>query len=376
LYHVDFIGTGYVVTDTSIVVNTPQVVTTYNTEGKVLSTITPPVSSTFQIVPHPQTEGLLVASLPHKTPAQGLTPASTTYTFSAWSLATGKILWHTPSYVDNNPAELQVADTGQYAITYVNEHIPMVINLSTGAEKRYPVGEEIGTVGLYLDVAACEKGPELGGSNYYAEVNTLVSPKSGAKVSSFQSEGDDECVGPGSRIPPGAANIGPFGINGDNDLGVGLFTADSDGIAEAVVQNGRTLLTHGDAGLTAYSIPSMRKLWSDPDTGGMIGTGGNVLLLQGTNPNTGNVTFWGINEFSGARLWSKPTSDSDLQVCGMSTTQFLVSANSQLVVLELKTGKQLSYSSYNSETCNQMLGGSGASYYNTASVTVKQVLTP
>jgi outer membrane protein assembly factor BamB len=108
-----------------------------------------------------------------------------------------------------------------------------------------------------------------------------------------------------------------------------------------------------------------------------IGTGGGVLLTMQKNKATNELSFVGVSETTGAKLWTTPipNSSSGLNVCAITSTQFLVKTNGQLVVLSLKNGHQLSFANYDAETCNNVLPG-GAAYYLSEGITVKQVLTP
>jgi hypothetical protein len=86
-----------------------------------------------------------------------------------------------------------------------------------------------------------------------------------------------------------------------------------------------------------------------------------------------------LNARTGTTLWTLPQVD----VCGLSTTQMLVSVNGQTAVIDLASGQQLSYSAPRTAEdgstagqCPQMLSGGIGISDSASRLVITQMLTP
>jgi hypothetical protein len=384
---VDSTGSGYAIYDATGGFQVSPTITTFTATGKELATITPGLAySQFSFLSHPATGGIVLALNEKSHPAQGLTPASQSFTFTAWSVNSGKKMWTTPNFAGQGSNDFVETSNGLYATAYFHQQYASIITLSTGAISNPKILDQgtVGAVGNFIDVQTCINNP-VGGF----DLERLVNPSSGSTVSSFQA-GTDNCEAIGPTPAADTLNLGEINLvlNG-NSPNTGLFqnisfSNVSDGYADSGFSpNGSTLFVDGQTPLgdccvlSAYSLPSMRQLWKTSDMVKMIGDDGGVLVGLQLVFKTGDEYFVGINDTTGSILWKQPapTDSGDLQVCAITATETLVVANNQLIGLNLLTGHQLWYANNDDVTCGNMLTG-GAAYYFGSGVTLKQILTP
>jgi len=374
-------GSGYAIFDASAGYQVSPTITTFTESGKKLATITPGLAySLYSVLVHPPTGGIVIALDEKSHPAQGLTPASQSFTFTAWSANSGKKLWTTPNFSGQGNDDFRETSDGLYATAYFHDQYASVINLSTGSIRNFPILEGAdfeGTVGNFIDVLTCIDNP-VGGDDF----ERLISPTSGAIMSSFQA-GVDDCDGSGPA-PGRTLDLGQVDVVLNGNLGnAGLFEQTSYGTQSGISPNGSTLLVNGATSLgdccvlSAYSLPSMRRLWTRTEMVSMKGDNGGILVGLLTNAKTNVQSFVGIDDQTGSVVWQQPTTGSsgELQVCAISMSETMIVANDQLIGLNLKTGHQNWYAKNDNVTCGNMLTG-GAAYYFDTGVTIRQILTP
>jgi hypothetical protein len=379
-------GEGYVIYDATDGFQVAPTITTFSDSGKKLATISPSLSySQFSVLSHPPTGGIIIALDQKSQPAQGLTPASQSFTFTAWSANSGKKMWTTPRIPGQGENEFVETSNGLYATADLYNQNASIVNLSTGAIRNSKILDEPsreGAIGNFIDVETCIENP-VGGE----DLQRLINPATGAVVSTFQAGIAFGCeVGQSqpARVPPRTLNIGNSNLVLNGNLGnAGLFQNTSYGAQSGISPDGSKLFISGGTKygdcciISAYSLPTMKRIWSRTEILKMEGDDGGVLVGLQTNAKTNSVSFVGINDHSGSTIWKQPTtSDSgELQVCAITTTQTLIVANYQLIGLNLQTGHQNWYEKNDNVTCGNMLTGGAAYYFNT-DVAVEQFLTP
>jgi len=106
--------------------------------------------------------------------------------------------------------------------------------------------------------------------------------------------------------------------------------------------DGRTIfLADEDGTVTAYSLPNMQKIWStklrwsDNDEYPAIRASAPGLLI---GVDQGGLSAY--REGTGELVWTLP---AGVSLCGITQTQMEVNAHSQRAVIDLASGKQLSY---------------------------------
>jgi len=110
-----------------------------------------------------------------------------------------------------------------------------------------------------------------------------------------------------------------------------VLTSDGQGI----VANEST-----STGLVRYDLPSGTLRWRHAAANGgewheALADGGGVIV-DGVGSSVA-----GLNDATGEQLWTLPVAQTD--VCSVTNSQMAVIANSQLAIIDIKTGEQLSY---------------------------------
>jgi len=307
-------------------------------------------------------------------PAQGINPAQYSAALTAFDATSGQQVWMTQivqpqaeqvpcNTSDGRLSALQATTDGAWGavmITAGTLAASAAVDLRTG--QTYPKPDLRGALGKQLVTG----GTQTSGGN--GELYVLALPPTWQGLGSFSSGSDPGYV---SMDDPSAVRTGLFAQSGS---GTGLS---SDGTVLFAAQYDRG--TNGNDGtrLTAYSLPAMTQVWQQ-DTAGqsvrytLLGAGGTTLVVK--RDAADGTTTDGLDAASGKELWTLPELD---QICGISTKQMLVQANGQTAVLDLATGKQVSFSGPSagagySSSCPQVLPG-GIAVQNQA---VVQVLEP
>jgi outer membrane protein assembly factor BamB len=136
----------------------------------------------------------------------------------------------------------------------------------------------------------------------------------------------------------------------------------------------------GATTLVAYELPSAKTIWSTPvrqdvdDT--LLGAaGGKVLVDESTTDASEEDQLVALDERTGKPAWHVPSGD----VCGLTAKQLMLSVNNQLAVIDMQTGKQLSYSGADDEqggACPDIRAGGVAVSDDADGITVTQALEP
>ena len=316
---------------------------------------------------------LIITALLTTTDAQGVVAATYAESLTAFDARTGATVWTAdlvPAQAQqltcsSSSGELQgfsATQDGAYGALTVHGGTLQVstgITLATGALS--PKVDLLGALGNWLVTGTQRR--DYSNPDLYV----LTTPPTWKGLGSF-SVGSRAGLVP--MEDPSAITSGRFGGNssasGLSSDGTQLFTT------QATADNNGTVLI-------AYALPGMKQTWSQTSKDGVTfelrGSGGNVVVVERHAPD--GTTTEGLNAHTGATLWSLPLVD----VCGLSTTQMIVQVNSQTAVIDLPTGKQLSYSgaagnNYGAGSCPALLPGGIAAIDGSAGVAITQVIDP
>jgi outer membrane protein assembly factor BamB len=125
----------------------------------------------------------------------------------------------------------------------------------------------------------------------------------------------------------------------------------TDGLAMATTPDGNELIVVPDSGqgdVKAYSLPSLRLLWTSPVQASQIKAVGAARVLV-YSPGDGFVSLVALDAKIGRTAWSVKFQTAGTGIagalCDLTSTPVLVANNGQLATLDAATGKQLSYRS-------------------------------
>lgn len=361
-YNVITNGKGFSIIDslTDISTNTDEsTVTTYDAAGTKLAEI-PAGALTGECgasdVEVPGAGRVILGELVSTTPAQGITAASTSTKLNAWSAGTGQPLWSANVYAGDPGCNSDGQTTNGNLQSFSNTYNGLwgvagaiggggyVVNLKSGAVQRD--ADTIGTLGNYV---VDDPRHDPGNDN---AVYRLVDPATGVVVGKILSDANaPNGIGLGTH-----GDLAPSGLfPSDSASSTAPAGTSSDGLRLlAAAQNANK---QGLYAVTGYGLPAMHALWTKSfDQPGLIGDGGGVLLVEVQNCNGGAVCLVGLNDATGAKMWQIINYNS---ICGLTNSQMLVSTNdqTQFAVIDLKTGRQISYSSSGGADCPTVLSG-------------------
>jgi hypothetical protein len=237
-----------------------------------------------------------------------------------------------------------------------------MFGIDLGSGELYPKDDVLGPLGVALVTGSHD-------SDGRPDLMVLSTPPEWRGLGSFSSGSDPGLV---PVTTPGNVVRGLFGTGGST-ASAGLSP---DGRVLYTAQRSPSADRQGTV-LTAWSLPEMTQLWrrdtaTDNAQYSLIGAGSGVLVTQREGSDRASTTE-GLDVTTGATLWSLPA----VSTCGISTSQLMVSANSQVAVIDLATGQQLSYSGPNgSSSCPKVLRGGRAVLSTTTGSAVTQVLAP
>jgi len=296
--------------------------------------------------------GYLVTS----TPAKGVQPATTSTQIKAWSATTGAQVWSDHLYnsdpgcqaYDGNLQDFSSTPDGRWGVTLNGSVGGDVINLATGAAR--PDSHLIGALGNY----AVDTSNVVWGTD--SPTYIITDPSTGVVLAKVPNDGTGNGNfngdAPGTIGFSGNANLAPSG----------LFQTDSasDSPPSGTNSDGSELVAlpneNGNQPAVAYSLPTLKVLWQTPGSFQpyIVGDGGGtlVMLLQDCD-SAGDTCLVGVDDQTGTRLWKL----LDGSVCGLTNSQMLIDVNNDFAVINIKTGKQLSYTPDNGNECPQIYSG-------------------
>ncbi len=318
-------------------------------------------------------------------PAEGIYPELFSATLDAWSAQTGKHLWSAMvvpprrekiecnPYANFAPTSFNVTSNGRWAawslaVPYggCNSCQPAggdVVNLTTGAIRSDP--RLYGVLGAYIV-----------DSRPYQPVTTvtITNPADGANLGSFMVTQARHFVDNASEqmVPLAASNYfpnAPAALSSDGDRLI-MLESKEDGLGTIV----------------AYSLPGMGVEWRwHPAHGGarsavpeLVADGGDVLLIYAEEPS-GDQALMALDDRTGRVLWSLPSLPNEEKstgpVCGASNSETLAYVNGDYAILDIHSGKQISYES-TGPACGTILPGGIEVQQAEQSTTVVQRLTP
>jgi hypothetical protein len=329
--------------------------------------------------------------------AQGIQPASDTLTMTAFDATTGAQVWTTTldsrdqngiscTAFDGDLGSQNSGDTtftstanGRWGVyqpddTYDLSH-SVAIDLTTG--KTYPRPGLYGALGNYVAVArmsnflhspvrltlmtpgswAAHGTLTLGDSGMFEEI---PGPDNPTLVTSGAQFPTDDVADPASAvITPDASTL--IGVRGNFDQGEPTTTV-------------------------AYSLPSMRELWSIPTpkyySDSVEGVNNSIVVLaRQQNDGDGVTRLMALSTQSGAKVWQQNIKVSVL-VCALTSSQLVLLVNDQLAFLNAGTGVQTSYQADGTQdgsgdnTCPAVLAGGVSGVSVGSDNTVSQLATP
>ena len=280
----------------------------------------------------PDGRRLLLTELVTTTPAQGIIPATYTLTLQAWDARSGQSVWQSPlpipatvkdvdCHADHDGTMELVAPTSDHAWAFVADGRDLVtgtvVDLATGANRR--VDQVRGTLGPYLVGPSSDQV----GSPVTAPI---LDPAGGGALGSIPA-GTIKNFSVGQAYAPGGVTKFRQDVNESGTV----LTSDGQGI----VANEST-----STGLVRYDLPSGTLRWRHAAANGgewheALADGGGVIV-DGVGSSVA-----GLNDATGEQLWTLPVAQTD--VCSVTNSQMAVIANSQLAIIDIKTGEQLSY---------------------------------
>jgi outer membrane protein assembly factor BamB len=228
---------------------------------------------------------------------------------------------------DSSDVEQQTAN-GKWVLQVpdgaADEKHPKIKVVDTASGKNRVDMKAVGLLGDYvLD------GDPTGHSN----TDELTDPATGTAHGSLT--GDQEGGGTGISFDDSWVLAGRGLLSEDSS--VGLNPAGDVLMAE---------VGSGDStSLKAYQLPSAKTLWSasvpdDTETALIGDAGGKLLVDESGEDGDENDKIVALDDSSGKEAWHVPAGD----VCGLTGKQLMLSVNDQIAVIDMQTGKQLSYS--------------------------------
>jgi hypothetical protein len=348
-------GTGFTVVESLTNGDTDDSqVTSYDAAGHKLTTIGPGrlTGECGAADISPGGRRLLVTAQTATQQAQGINAAQYSLTLTAWDATTGAQVWQAPVVPPQPDPSILRCSAFDGVLLHRNADPPL---LAITDDDAWGVLTAVGT--------------DLATSEVLDMTNGHLTPRTDAlgTVGNFVVIGDNQADPPQLHVtlPPSWTPLGELAVPGSpsdyrfpdvaTNAVLGPYQAASTYVQAS--DDGTQLFIRNDSGITAYALPAMRQIWAQQPPNGLVtyAEAGGVLVA-GSYANN-NRTTTGLDTATGAQKWSLP----DLTVCGITRTQMQVLANGQLAIIDLATGKQLSYrpdpyQSIDGPSCPQMLG--------------------
>lgn len=286
---------------------------------------------------------IILTQLLIEKPAEGIEAATTALDLTAWDAETGEKRW-TAHLI--SPTEEEVGcDTssedgrlsffasthdGRWGV-YEGEE-SWVIDLSNGRLRRT---REARALGNYL----------LEYRDHPDDPRRIIDPSTGefhGKVERIDFNNEMDAAPGGMFDTQSEGSSPPAGISSDGDRLIAIVEDEDDTYEE----------------IAAYDLPGAAVAWtSSRDLAPYIAAdAGGVLVVarnDGREPDYERELV-GLDDKTGEELWTLPDPED---ICGITSSQLLLSINGQLAVIDTRTGKQLSYSEPEDATCPVVLPG-------------------
>jgi len=283
--------------------------------------------------------------------AEGIKAGRTWSTFSAWDSVSGDKLWSTR--LNDGWGDCATSTSG------------VIEDLSTTLDAKWAAISPVGGYSLLLDLETGEPRYEdrkmIAIGNYFLE-----------------SQGDYLDDAQIIRDPSTLKELGrvdriydPFEIN---DVSPGAAGSSTSAVIspDGSLLFGNQVAKNGGSRTTAFKIPSGTVAWQKPASydSGQFGASNRVLVhLTGVE----SAGIGGSSVGTGEPIWKLPSAT----VCAMTSSQLLLLTQSnQQSIVDLMTGKQVSYSETSFSNCPEVIAGGIGVQYGDSSVKVIQVLVP
>jgi hypothetical protein len=285
-----------------------------------------------------------------------------TLALDAWDAQTGQHLWRAVvippepgnlglacnPYATPTPTDFNTTVDGRWAIFSRRASGTCnfcdlggeVINMATGATRTDPL--LAGTLGNYVVDGPLPQEPHTGPVS-------VTDPANGKQVGAFTFAYYDN--DPGISFYGATSEFLPLALRE-------VFPTESMGSSpqSGLSLNGQRLLAYNESDtnlseglvrtVTSFALPNMTALWQATGFTYLVGDGGGTLLAL-RDAAQGGSELVALNDATGQILWTLPSAGV---VCGVTNTEIAFAANGDLAVLDVTTGKQITY---------YRLGGSG-----------------
>jgi hypothetical protein len=301
-------------------------------------------------------------------PAEGIKPLTSSIALDAWNGETGTRLWSLTIVADRTeplscePSEAKLesfANTydGRWGVYAPGGEADLLIDLASGAVRR---GAHVD--GVLGDYTVIDPAPEEASGNHAGY--TITAPATGAVLGHLNGVE----VGTGLEL----ATNWPVPTQNPNENSGPVAGLSTDG------QRLISVPSENHEQVIAYSLPSGRAIWHGPSQASVWGDGGGVVIIS--EPEAHQLVA--LNDKTGHREWSIPIQEEPQRPCAITSSQLLLAVHEQLAVIDLKTGKQVSYSADSEGQCPDVIPGGLEIEPTTEApgegreLVLKQILTP
>jgi len=307
---------------------------------------------------------MILTELVRNKEAQGVKPEMGSLELTAWDPESGDQLWSVPIVPWQKGAEGCVGGTGNGDDGLLNgfqatvdgrwgmysEYIPLsaagyqpsLIDLKSGDIRKT---KATGVIGNYLSQEVIDE-PDL------IRVMDPVTDGAIQTIQGISYANTPPLFGSDADVCYGAGESA--GVSNDGELLIGV-RPDADSFSDY---------------LSVQDLAKEREVWQLSGKGeyGVIADSGGLILIGHCARSDSKLE--GIDSKSGKKQWTLPRGT----VCGISGSQFLYEINDQIATIDLRTGKQKSYS--DSYDCPEVLTGGIGVYSDGGQISVEQVLEP
>lgn len=282
----------------------------------------------------------LIGQITDTQPAQGINQATTTQDLRAWDATTGEVRWTSRimpptvlasdayascSAFDGHLKTFSATSNGRWGLaTRIDGEAQYVLDLATGKSRRDNGATSI--VGNYVAHSVNDHNN--------LQPTTLFDPQTGVVVGHNP---------PGLEVALDSSQVYELAASPPK----WVFSYQGGNTDRGLTSDSAHFVLSGKPGPAAmYTLPGMSRSWqTSSEDFTVLGDGGGVSIYGATD---GVV---GLDDKTGSRLWAVPAGD----VCAVTDSQMLLHVGNQLAVIDMHTGKQVSFS--DGDNCPTMVPG-------------------
>jgi hypothetical protein len=301
-------------------------------------------------------ERLVLTQLRTEEPAEGVKPARYSLELSAWNAESDVEEWSStlvrPGEDDFGCSAPAITSDRRWALVSLGAREPLVVDLRTGQTREQKDG--YGTLGKFIITTRADA------VDVPDPVFAITDPATGRRLGALKGVGFDEegQIAPtGGLFPNGGGGTPVPGITSDGERLIAL-----PGEAQG-----------NDQEIVGYSLPEAKPLWRTRKTYSPtpIGDGGGTFVFYEDDGSDPDPRVKGLDDRTGKYKWSLPNGE----VCAITNREMLVGVNGQLAVIDIATGKQLSFDDTESD-CPVAYPGGIAVEHEGLETRVVQILHP